>query len=208
MSKILATPRNDQRTDNEIRQPYKCFCCADSGKVCHPLITEFVDFPESGDSLPYICKRYDCEIGEKFTKCWEASDAERNAYKEAKARGSKGDGGDGIPQPMRQRDWQANFSMNLNSTACDWLHEQGLLQWRESLRSPKVNVFQKYTEAASDRTDTINSIRAEMKVRNLTESAFEAALVHCIKRDGVLYLHWESLPTATLKVLLGKMQVN
>jgi len=186
--KMLAK-KIDRNCDREVKLPYKCFCCCDSGLAAGQWLTDLIE----GDSdIPFICKRMDCEAGRSFDNAWNKSHEERRQNGNCSA-----------------ITYQNSFDVRLHPSQCEDAHNFVKQEFISMIANQRrENIYAKFVEAASDRTDTINSIRSEMKVQNLTESAFEAALVHCIKRDGVLYLHWESLPTATLKVLLGKMQVN
>lgn len=137
-------PASGQHADKQISPPVKCFCCQDSGIVANSYLSELVEIPKIGNITPYICQRENCEKGKLFLKAFNQSDQERDAYYNAQLRNGKDV--DGLPRPMRSRDYQANFSINLNERFCDWLHDRSRDDWVSNLSITKVNIAKLYFE--------------------------------------------------------------
>lgn len=199
MSKILATPKQSTRvTDKQISPPVKCFCCQDSGLVSNIYITEFVEIPDHGDILPYICQRENCVNGRAYLKAYEMSDQERDAYHNTQLRNGKD--ADGLPRPMKAKDYQANFSTNLNQACCDWLHDRSFDDWVEGLRKPPaVAIASQYSQKVEDRDRRILEIQqaiaeAESQGANLS-SKIQKTVQMCSDRDGITYQDWKFLPS-------------
>lgn len=205
MSKILATPKQSTRvTDKQISPPVKCFCCQDSGLVSNIYITEFVEIPDHGDILPYICQRENCANGQAYLKAYEMSDQERDAYHNTQLRNGKD--ADGLPRPMKARDYQANFSTNLNQACCDWLHDRSYDDWVESIRNPRQSVIVEFDEAVEQRKTVITRIKTVATALGGLEESFDKFVKSCSNKDSTDYLNWESLPNNALEILLKKVE--
>jgi hypothetical protein len=109
----LSTPINS--TENEIKQPYKCYCCRDTGLVSNLHIADYV---EGNNPYPFICQRFNCEPGNKFMNAYHMSDEAREAYaKEHNCSATK------------QRVYQESFDVRLNSEACESMHVAERSAW-------------------------------------------------------------------------------
>jgi hypothetical protein len=106
--------------DREIRPPCKCFCCNDSGKVCSPYLSEFV---EGKNDRPFICRRIDCEEGARYMKAYNTPDEVRKAHA-AKHGG----------ECLTQRQYQNLFDVRLTPAHCEQLHRWGLHDWLQTLK--------------------------------------------------------------------------
>lgn len=204
--KIQATPRYTQQTsDKQISPPVNCFCCQDSGLISNIYLGEFVEIPDRGDILPYICHRENCANGQAYLRAYNMSDQKRHTWHNNQTRGKDGDN---IPRPMRSREYRANFSTNLNNRCCDWLHDRSYDDWLESIRNPrKVTIAEQFTQAVSDRQllfeeiqQAINSLGKDI---SLNIAKF---LKHCCDRDSTQYINIESLPTSDYSILLSKIK--
>jgi hypothetical protein len=206
MSKIQATPRYTQQTsDKQISPPVKCFCCQDSGLISNIYLGEFVEIPDRGDILPYICQRENCEKGQAYLRAYNMTDQERDAWHNNQIRGKDGDS---IPRPMRQRDYQANFSTSLNDRCCDWLHDRSYDDWLESIRNPrKIAIEEQFTQAVSDRENLFAEIHLAINElgRDISPN-IEKFLKHCRDRDRIPYANIQALPTSDYSVLLSKIK--
>ena len=210
MSKIKAILRSTQLIDKEIAPPVRCFCCQDSGLVSNIYVTEFVEIPDRGDILPFICQRENCANGQAYLKAYEMSDQERDTWHNNQVRGKDGEN---IPRPMRSRDYQANFSTNLNQACCDWLHDRSYDDWVESLRKPPVitAIAQQFTVKVAERDRRISEIQeaiaeAESQGANLS-SKIQKTVQMCSDRDGIHYHKWQQLPNGDHERMLDGIKL-
>jgi hypothetical protein len=206
--KIQATPRYTQQvsSDKQISPPVNCFCCQDSGLISNIYLSEFVEIPDRGDILPYICQRENCANGQAYLRAYNMSDQERDTWHNNQTRGKDGDN---IPRPMRSRDYQANFSTNLNDRCCDWLHDRSYDDWLESIRNPrKVAIAEQFTQAVSDRKTIYKEIETEVAKfqSDFINPKIEKFLNFCRDRDSIQYLNIEALPTSDYSKLLSKIR--
>ena len=201
--KLQVIKTEAQTSENqEIKPPAKCLCCMDTGRAANRFLSEFVDIPANGDFLPYICKRYDCEAGERLIVCYEKSDQERDA-----AWSKLADKDPSVPKFMRQRDYQANWSCALPASACESMHKWALDEWIEVFvkkvkptQFEAPTVFNKYAKSVEDRkTQILNIVKAitdrELQGLDLT-SRISATLKKCSDRDDRSYQDWQLLPDA------------
>jgi len=194
-SKIQATPRNTPRTDKQISPPVRCFCCQDSGLISNIYLGEFVEIPDRGDILPYICQRANCDKGQAHLNAYNMSDQERDTWHNNQTRGKDGDN---IPKPMRAYDYRANFSTNLNQGCCDWLHERSYSDWVTSIQSPrqKVDIATKFIEAQSHRHSQIEDIKdLLMTIDADISDRLSTFTARYREKNNILYRNWEDLPT-------------
>jgi len=204
MSKIKATLRSTQLTDDQpISPPVHCFCCQDSGLVSNIYIGEFVEIPERGDILPYICQRENCEKGQAYLKAYEMSDQERDAFHNNQLRGKDGEN---VPRPMKQRAYQANFSTNLNEQCCDWLHDRSYDDWVESIRNPRQSVIVEFDEAVEHRKIIIARIKTVAIAFGGLQESFDKFVKFYSNQDSTDYPNWEALSNAALEILLKKVE--
>ena len=208
MSKIQATLRYTRQTnsDKQISQPVNCFCCQDSGLISNIHLSEFVEIPDRGDILPYICQRENCDKGQAYLRAYNMSDQERDAWHNNQTRGKDGEN---IPRPMRQREYQANFSTNLNDRCCDYLHDRGYDDWIDMIQKRRIAppAIQQFNQSVSDRHLLFQDIQqaiASLQI-DITPN-IEKFLKHCRDRDIVWYPNIEALPTADYTVLLSKIR--
>ena len=213
-SKIKATPRYTQQvSDREIQPPVKCFCCQDSGRVSNMYLCDLVEFPANGEIVQYVCQRENCENGQAFLRCYNLSDQERDAYYNAQLRNGKD--AESLPRPMKSRDYQANFSTNLNEGCCDWLHARSFDDWKASILSPTVDrapIIDQVLQSVSDRDKIYKQLEeaiAQVDV-DITERIAKF-IEYCRDRDSTdnaqrLYPTAKSLPTSDYKVLLVKIR--
>lgn len=209
--KIQVTPI-EKRTDGdrEIKPPVKCFCCWDSGRASNQFLSEFVDIPQNGDFLPFICKRYNCEAGEKLINAYEKSDQEREAIW-AKIAEKNPD----TPKFMRQRDYQANWSTALPASACETMHKWGLDQWVDefikkarSHQPPAQSIAEQFDQAVSDRQKQISEIKNLLKgIDAETAKRVHGFVQKYRDRDSKPYRSWEDLPSTAHQVLLRSLAV-
>ena len=213
-SKIKATPRYTQQvSDRQIQPPVKCFCCQDSGKVSNIYLCDFVEFPENGEIIPYICQRENCGSGQAYLRAYEMGDQERDAYYNAQLRNGKD--ADGLPRPMRSRDYQANFSINLNESCCDLLHDRGFDDWREKILNPPANrapIIDQVLQSISDRDKIYKQLEDAIAQVDIDITERIAKFIgHCRDRDSTsdspkFYPNVRSLSTEDYKVLLVKVR--
>jgi len=208
--KIQVTPIEKRADgDREIKPPVKCFCCWDSGRASNQFLSEFVDIPQNGDFLPFICKRYNCEAGEKLITAYEKSDQEREAIW-AKITEKSPD----TPKFMRQRDYQANWSTALPTSACETMHKWGFDQWVDecvkkvrSHQPPTQSIAAQFDQAVSDREKQIANIKILlMGIDEVTAKRIEGFVQKYRDRDQVNYPNWEALPSAAHEVLFKNLR--
>lgn len=203
-SKILATPRHSQQiTDKRISPPVKCFCCQDSGLVSNIYITEFVEIPDCGDILPYICQRENCEKGQAYLRAYQMSDDERNIWHNNQLRGKDGEN---IPKPMRAFEYRANFSLNLNQGCCDWLNDRSYQDWADSIRNPRQSVIVEFDAAVEHRKTVISRIQTIANALGGLQESFDKFVKFYSDQDSTNYPNWESLPNEALEVLQKKVE--
>lgn len=209
MSKILATPRYTRQTngDKQISQPVNCFCCQDSGLISSIYLGEFVEIPDRGDILPYICQRENCANGQAYLRAYNLSDQERDAWHNNQTRGKDGDN---IPRPMRSRDYQANFSTNLNDRCCDWLHDRSYDDWVEMIQKHRIAppAIQRFNQSVSDRQLLFKEIQTEIAKFDpeFINPKIDKFLWGRCDRDSIQYINIENLPTSDYQVLLSKIK--
>ncbi len=204
MSKIQATVRSTRLIDKQISPPVRCFCCQDSGLVSNIYITEFVEIPENGDILPFICQRDNCEKGQAYLRSYSMSDEERNVWHNNQLRGKDGEN---IPKPMRSFEYRANFSTNLNQGCCDWLHDRSYQDWVDSVRNPrKSTVIAEFNAVVDERSQVIQDIQSIADSLGGLKESFDTALKYFCDRDKKQYGDWTYLPIADLKTLRQKVK--
>lgn len=208
--KIQVTPIESRAdSDREIKPPVKCFCCWDSGRASNQFLSEFVDIPKNGDFLPFICKRYNCEAGEKLITAYEKSDQEREAIWAKIAEKSPD-----TPKFMRQRDYQANWSTALPASACETMHKWGFDQWVDecvkkvrSHQPPAQSIAAQFEQVVSDREKQIADIKILlMGIDEVTAKRIEGFVQKYRDRDQVNYPNWEALPSAAHEVLFKNLR--
>jgi hypothetical protein len=182
----------------------RCFCCQDSGLVSNIYITEFVEIPDRGDILPFICQRENCGKGQAYLKAYEMSDQERDAYHNTQLRNGKD--ADGLPRPMKARDYQANFSTNLNQACCDWLHDRSYDDWAESIRSPRQSIIVEFDEAVERRKTIIARIKTVAIALGGLQESFDKFVKFYSNQDSIDYPNWEALSNVALEILLKKVE--
>ena len=114
--------REQKAAKDEPIQPFKCFCCADSGLVSNKYSSEFIENPQSGDR-PFICRNTDCDAGMKYMRCYGLSDAERTAY-------AFRDRNNPVPV-CTAVEYRAAFGVELTEVYCINLHERSSADWLE-----------------------------------------------------------------------------
>jgi hypothetical protein len=105
--------------DREIKPPYQCFCCRDTGLVSNSSIENYV---EGKNPYPFICQRAECEAGHAYMKAWLSSDEERQQHATKNS---------GIATP--QRVYQAQFDARLSSWQCEEMHKGELKIWQNEV---------------------------------------------------------------------------
>lgn len=83
----------------------RCLCCFDSGLASIPadLYDQILDGEQS---LPFICRRPDCEAGRKQMGAWMMGDEERK----------------GLKSLLSAREYQAAFDTRLDPSVCEAIH--------------------------------------------------------------------------------------
>ena len=174
---------------------------------------DLVEFPANGEIVPYICQREKCDRGQAYLRCYNLSDQERDAYYNAQLRNGKD--ADSLPRPMRSRDYQENFSVNLNEKCCDWLHDRSFDDWKEKILSPPVDrapIIDQVLQSISDRDKIYKQLEdaiAQVDI-DITERITKF-IKHCRDRDSTsdspkFYPSVRSLSTEDYKVLLVKIR--
>ncbi len=145
-----------QVRDRDVRPPWKCFCCSDSGKVSNPYLSCFV---LGENSKPFICQRPDCEEGKKYRTAYYLSDAQRQEY-------AKKHGG----EAMSSRDYQAQWDIRLTTAHCEQMHlwhKQYWEKWAQE-RSRQLNYGQGFDESRSH--TAISDLKRKLSMPNGKES--------------------------------------
>lgn len=118
--------------DAEIRIPFKCFCCNDTGIVCSPFIHDFVDGINER-TKPFIC--HACDIGQKFVKAYYASDEDRiRALSEHGKQYA-----DHTPKHI----YQAQFDVRLKEFMCMKIHTLTFEKWKAE-EYQRINIRKQY----------------------------------------------------------------
>lgn len=212
--KLQVTQVESRSSDREIKPPVKCFCCWDSGRAANEFLSEFVDIPKSGNFQPFICKRYDCEAGERLIAAYEKSDQEREATWQKLAEKDQN-----TPKFMKQREFQANWSCALPASACESMHKWAFDQWvdrfvkqikpqYQTVDAPSSTVIEQFTQAVSDREVLFKEIQTEIAKFDpeFVNPKIEKFLKHCCDRNSIQYINIQSLPTSDYSILLSKIK--
>lgn len=131
--KLIAIAPPAHSEDKQIKPPYKCMCCEDSGLVQSIFLEHFV---EGTNATKFICKR-DCASGAKYREAYKLGDGERQAF-------AKKHGGDAIPA----RVYQAQFDYRLSAEMCESIHFWEKEAWLE-------NVWQTRQEAITQSVENL-----------------------------------------------------
>jgi hypothetical protein len=118
--------------DAEIKIPFKCFCCNDTGIVRSPFIHDFVDGVNER-TKPFIC--HACEIGQKFIKAYYADDNFRiQMFSEH---------GKQYAEITPQKIYQAQFDPRLKEFICLKIHALTFEKWKNE-EYERINIKKQY----------------------------------------------------------------
>ena len=184
MTKLQAIKINRTvKGDQEIRLPFECFACHDSGLAGGRFLNQFVD----GDSdIPFICNRDSCEAGRQRYNAYSAN---------------------------KDRRYQRAFDTRLDKYACEDIHQWEKQSFIDDVvaRAARLKtatpIAEQFTQSVSDRHLLFQEIQqaiASLQI-DITPN-IEKFLKHCRDRDIVWYPNIEALPTADYTVLLSKIR--
>lgn len=169
--------------DQEIRFPFECFACHDSGLAGGRFLNQFVD----GDSdIPFICSRNDCESGRQRYSAYSAN---------------------------KDRRYQSTFDSRLDKYACEDIHQWEKQSFIDDVvaRATRLKsatpIAEQFTQSVSDRELLFQEIqKAIVGLQIDITPKIENFLKYCRDRDLVWYPNIEALPTADYTVLLSKIR--
>jgi hypothetical protein len=120
--------------DAEVRIPFKCFCCNDTGLVSSPFIHEFVEGINER-TKPFIC--HACEKGQKFIKAYYADDNFRvQMFSEL---------GKQYAEITTQKLYQAQFDIRLKEFICLKIHALTFEKWKAE-EYERINIKKQYEQ--------------------------------------------------------------